>query len=233
MTKFLTSENYLEKLNEMNFPKLGTFWYAVFDNFLPPIEFAELKECLSNTRGNPTFPWYFEKSITGPCPNENPEAFYFVNLLFDIRDIKNEWNSSVPNLTPFTYILKKLNIMSLMRIKVNMYMKTYLPTVEIHAPHIDYNVDHIGALFFLTTCNAPTMLEDGTPIESKENRMLFFNASRPHSSGAPTDVLYRQTINFNYFGDGTSDFVHAGQGENMTLAASKNVNLSPFLFKVS
>ena len=35
MTTLITQENYLEKLNEVSFPKVGTFWYAVFDNFLP------------------------------------------------------------------------------------------------------------------------------------------------------------------------------------------------------
>ena len=32
MTTLITQENYLEKLNEVSFPKVGTFWYAVFDN---------------------------------------------------------------------------------------------------------------------------------------------------------------------------------------------------------
>ena len=57
MTTLITQENYLEKLNEVSFPKVGTFWYAVFDIFLPPIEYAEVKECLSSTSGNATFPW--------------------------------------------------------------------------------------------------------------------------------------------------------------------------------
>ena len=30
----------------------------------------------------------------------------------------------------------------------------------------------------------------------------FFNASTPHSSSAPTNTTYRQTININYFGLG-------------------------------
>ena len=91
---------------------------------------------------------------------------------------------------------------ALFRIKANMYFPSRSGKVEHHAPHIDSSFKHQGALFYLTTCDAPTTMADGTAIESVENRLLLFDPVTNHSSSSPTNAPYRQTINFNYFGAG-------------------------------
>ena len=64
--------------------------------------------------------------------------------------------------------------------------------------HTDYPYSHKGALFYINTNNAPTILEDGTKIEAIENRLLKFDPSFAHNSTHPTDTKTRITINFNY-----------------------------------
>ena len=44
-----------------------------------------------------------------------------------------------------------------------------------------------------------TVLHDGTKIESKRNRLLLFDGSKPHHSTNCTDDWRRININFNYF----------------------------------
>ena len=115
---------------------------------------------------------------------------------------REQWSNKV-NIDPFVAITSKLHIDALMRIKANLYASSYEHT--IHAPHIDYDLFHVGALFYVTDCDAPTYMADGTEIESKANRLVIFNAANPHSSSAPTNVPYRITININYFGAGANE----------------------------
>ena len=85
-----------------------------------------------------------------------------------------------------------------------MYFPSKTGKVEHHAPHRDSEFKHQGALFYLTTCDAPTTMADGTEIESIENRLLLFDPTSMHSSSSPTNAPFRVTINFNYFGAGVN-----------------------------
>ena len=51
----------------------------------------------------------------------------------------------------------------------------------------------------INTNNGFTILEDGEKIETKENRMLLFDASKKHKSTTCTDNIYKCNIIFNYF----------------------------------
>ncbi len=74
----------------------------------------------------------------------------------------------------------------------------YTDTVREHAPHVDYDFDHYGAIFALNTCDGFTRLTDGTKIESVENRFFIFNASQFHNSSTTSDAQSRYNINFNF-----------------------------------
>ena len=80
-----------------------------------------------------------------------------------------------------------------------MYMKSSTGEVYHHAKHVDYDNPNRGALFYLTTCNAPTVMADGYEVQAVENRMLFFDASKSHCSTNTTNTDRRVNINFNYF----------------------------------
>ena len=95
---------------------------------------------------------------------------------------------------PILYVLKPN---ALIRVKGNLY-----PNLNIdinNAYHIDYEFEHKGAIFYVNTNNGKTILEDGTEIDSVENRLLIFDASKPHCSTHCTDEKIRVNINFNYF----------------------------------
>jgi hypothetical protein len=51
----------------------------------------------------------------------------------------------------------------------------------------------------LNTCDGFTSLDDGTKIESIENRLLLFDSNKPHASSTCTNAKARFNMNFNYF----------------------------------
>ena len=74
-----------------------------------------------------------------------------------------------------------------------------LETLYEHNEHIDFEYSHNAAIFSLNTCNGYTKLNDGTKINSVANRMLLFDASKPHCSTNTSDQTARFNININYF----------------------------------
>ena len=93
-------------------------------------------------------------------------------------------------------LLNKLKVKSLIRIKANLY--TYVGTQIEHGFHIDNTYSHKGAIFSINSNNGYTILEDGTKIESVENRIVFFDATRLHNSSTTTTAKGRYNINFNF-----------------------------------
>ena len=93
--------------------------------------------------------------------------------------------------------MKASKVNSLIRIKCNLYPWTN--EVREHATHVDYRFPHNGPLFSLNTCDGYTKLEDGTKIESVENRMLLFNGGSEHCSTTTSNEKVRFNINFNFF----------------------------------
>jgi hypothetical protein len=189
----------------------GDPYFVVYDDFLPYQEFGTLKSYL--TEANLPF-WTISNQINRNDKNNND--FYMATMIYHNENgARNEWIQGIDE-QPFINISSKLHMFSLLRMKANLYV----PSVKghyIHAPHVDYDFGHQGALFFVTTCDAPTYMFDGTPIESIENRLLLFNPGTPHASSAPTNVPFRITININYIGQG----IHASN-----FAYLKNINPS-------
>ena len=54
-------------------------------------------------------------------------------------------------------------------------------------------------MFYLNDNDGVTVLNDGTEVESVANRLLLFDASKPHHSTTCTDADRRVNLNFNYF----------------------------------
>ena len=100
------------------------------------------------------------------------------------------WNKIRP-------IMNMLEMKSLIRCGVNYYPKTH--KILNHSYHTDFPFEHKGALFYINDNDGLTILEDGTEIEGVGNRLLLFDASRPHHSTTCTNATRRLNINFNYF----------------------------------
>ena len=84
------------------------------------------------------------------------------------------------------------------RIKANLYPRT--EEVQVHPFHSDTNeIEALqGALLCLNTCDGYTGFEDGTEVDSVENRVVFFDSTKPHHSTSCSNAAYRLNINVNF-----------------------------------
>jgi hypothetical protein len=158
--------------------------YKVIDNLLPKEKLKNIQDVMLSTE----FPWFFNNTVSNP--KEVIENFYFVHMFY-VKTI----NSSFYNI--LDPIIEKLDANALVRIKGNLH-----PNINKfieNNKHTDFNFQHKAAIFYVNTNNGFTILEDGTKIESIENRLLMFDPSKLHNSTNCTDEKCRVNINFNYF----------------------------------
>ena len=157
----------------------------IIDNFLDEKTLKELQEVLMGK----TFPWYYE-SVINSHHSEKDNTLYFVHIAYH-----HSANSSF-----YEYLRDifwdKLDIKSLIRIKVNCYPKT--DKLHINESHIDYDFKHKAAVFSINTNNGGTYFSD-KKVDSIENRIVLFDGNKPHSSSTCTNQKARFNINFNYF----------------------------------
>jgi len=161
--------------------------YEIIDNFLTQDKFLKVKNSILNSE----FSWNLTPWVSNL--NENlkiTSSYYFTHLFYSGLYVD-------PNSHIFIDILNQLEVKSLIRIKANLYPST--DNIEYQSEHIDYDYSHKGAIFYLNTNDGFTILEDGTKIESIENRILLFDPSKPHNSTTCTNDKCRVNVNLNYF----------------------------------
>ena len=161
--------------------------YEVIDNFLEPENFKKLTDNILRFPLG-VIPWYVTQDVAG---TNNFDQWGLTHGFYHKHQI---CSSSFKHLSD---VIDKLQIKSLIRIKGNLYPKT--DKLIEHDFHIDYEYPHKSGLYSLNTNNGFTIMEDGERIESVANRMLIFDASKPHKGTTCTDENFRANINFNYF----------------------------------
>ena len=175
--------------------------HEIIDNFLPQKEFKEIQEILLETNPNSQHhvTWsYVPYPVVLPPSSEEEEVrqkgmvdWYLIHTVYASEQFTSNFIQYLSPISPL------LGIKALMRIKINMYPNT--ETFKEHEMHTDLPFSHKAAILSVNTCDGYTKLEDGTKIDSVENRMLLFDASTLHSSTTCTDQPVRVNINFNYF----------------------------------
>jgi len=161
--------------------------HIVQDNYLNETDYKNLKNIMLGE----DFPWYFNDKVAD-MNDQDKFHFYWTHTFF--KQDGGVTSSFYKILDP---ILKKLKFKALIRIKANLFSNQ--GKIKEHETHSDFPFRHKSGLFSLNTCNGFTTLADGTKIESVGNRILFFDASKPHHSSTCTDEVVRININFNYF----------------------------------
>ena len=164
----------------------------VIDNFLPTDEFKRLQKVVIEE-----IPYYFKSKINDGHSKED-NTCYLIHNLYNYQyfpALASEW------LPHFKSISDRLEIISLMRMKINLYPRT--DKFEMHVPHTDYRMPHKGCVLSFNTCNGGTVLLDDkgkeVMINSVENRAVLFDPSELHSSTSCTDAKARFNVNVNYY----------------------------------
>lgn len=161
--------------------------YEVIDNFIPEADFLKLKTLMMSDE----FPWFYSPYITHENEKSVNNLFYMTHMFHYHNAIQS---NHIDLLNP---ILSRIDIKAIIRIKANLYPNQ--GKLYQHVSHTDYRYKHQGALFSINTCNGGTIMHDGKKIDSIENRIIFFDPSKPHSSTNLTDSSVRINVNHNFF----------------------------------
>lgn len=153
------------------------------DNFLEENYFNELYKLVTSE----DIEWHYNNKVTDR--NTNIESFYFAHNFLNNGIIQSKWAEAVNPL------LSKLDINVPIRVKANLYPN--IGKKHYNKPHVDYTFPCKGAILYLNSNDAPTTIED-TEVESIANRLVIFDASKPHYSCNPSNVKARFNININY-----------------------------------
>jgi hypothetical protein len=161
----------------------------IIDNFLHPETFKSIQSMFYRN----DFPWYWDEEIidknyfTVMCDeNENIQLihrFYFKN------ERRSNWN-----ITP---IVEALGANALVRVKANLNFAT--KEIIKHGYHVDNLLNCKTAIYYVNSNDGFTEFEDGTRVESVENRVLIFDSNTRHTGTTCTNQKRRIVVNLNYF----------------------------------
>tara|TARA_R100000900_G_C3243775_1_gene145821 strand:- start:81 stop:566 length:486 start_codon:yes stop_codon:yes gene_type:complete len=135
-------------------------------------------------------PFFFNTSVAYKEDKKTKTDFYFTHTVYE----QQKPNSQLYD--KFIPILEKLEVKSLIRIKINLYPRT--EKLHYHNKHKDWDFKHKGCIIGLNDCNGFTIIKD-KKIPSVANQALLFDPSVEHNSTTCTDQQARFNINFNYF----------------------------------
>lgn len=175
-------------------------------NFLEP-EFFKNKFGILN--GSNNFPWFYSKNTAYEAAIDDQHLwdFSYSHTLFVNDSVGGEIGELCVKMTDEICRTFDLTLEKLIRIRAGMITKT--PVSYVHEAHVDYPYEHITALFYLTTCNGPTilynqkfpnnlLLTEARRIVPEENKIVLFEGLQYHSSSSQTDTKQRIVINFNF-----------------------------------
>ena len=163
--------------------------YEIIDNFLEADDFNRLRDVLMG----PHFDWYFNDSVLDENEEKKINQYQFIhNLYIRHRPTSNYFEVLEP-------IISKIKPVALLKIKANLNPRTE-NNIE-HGYHVDYEnslSNQRTGVFYLNTNDGFTLFEDGTKVESVENRFVSFKTSINHTGSTCTNENRRVLINFNY-----------------------------------
>ena len=161
----------------------------IIDNFLDKNDFRDLQNIVLSA----DFPWYLNHGVSY---KGDDSGIMFTHLMY-----KNDTFNSSFTLGGLEIFKEKLNIVSLVRAKINLLHRT--EEIIEHHSHIDIENppnDLKTAILYLNTNNGYTKFATGEKVDSVANRLITFKGSLEHFGTTNScDAPYRVVFNLNYF----------------------------------
>jgi hypothetical protein len=171
--------------------------YKIIDNFLSEENFKKIQSIILGNSKFSDFPWFINYNVVdSDSESKCLYSYQFTHMIY---------NECCPKSKYFELmypILNKLNIISLIKIKVN------LNPVTKEKIQFDWHVDYKTktnkfktAIYYINTNNGKTLLRENDSmieVDSVENRILIFDQNLEHTGTTCTDKKIRCLINFNY-----------------------------------
>ena len=163
----------------------------VYDNFLSKHELDEINSSLFSDKS--VFNLYFSRSKMSDGVKEDGIT-QFIHFLYVDNQIVSDFFGLFSNT-----IFNKLNILSFIRVKLNLQIRDSM--IRKSQLHRDIEViaqEQKTGIFYLNSNNGYTFFENGEKIKSVENRMVIFPSSLYHAGTTHTDAQYRCVVNMNW-----------------------------------
>ena len=164
----------------------------IINNFLDQPSFYHLK----NTMLSNFVCWNFNQAID--YKDEEGDKFQFTHSFYK----ENEgFISNVSHYGVINPILEIIRPKEVVRIKANLLTRTQKIIPNTFHTDIGGNmgvIPYTTAIFYVNSNNGYTEFEDGTIVESVENRWVSFPEDIKHRGTSCTDERVRVVINFNY-----------------------------------
>tara|TARA_Y100000389_G_C17471282_1_gene531367 strand:+ start:8878 stop:9453 length:576 start_codon:yes stop_codon:yes gene_type:complete len=159
------------------------------------------------------FPWHYLEDTTYEFGNKKSiQTPGFSHLLFSNDSKQSEF------LDEFTPMFLKgveacgLKLISTMRLRLGFLLKTRynLPNMPYvyNTPHIDFDVDHYTALYYLNSCDGDTIIFNQTEESEKYSikhrstpaagKFMLFNGNHYHASSCPKMEPSRIVLTMNF-----------------------------------
>ena len=160
--------------------------FKIIDKFLSSEEHLVLKTLMEDNN----FPWYYYKAKVKLKKTEKLFDYQLSHIFYNENKVNSEYFN---DLNP---IIKKLDPLSLVRIKAN--LNPISNKLNVSEYHTDQNFKCKAAIYYLNENNGYTMIGD-KKVESKANRIVLFDADKKHYGTNSTNCNNRMVININYF----------------------------------
>lgn len=158
-------------------------------NFLTKEEFKKIYDLLTGDN----FPWYLNNNKTFIDKNYNIHDWQLTHTFYKNFNI---WSSFFNFLEP---LIKKINPVSLLRIKVNLTAPhDKIISYGMHTD-FDYKEKNIKTgIFYINTNNGLTIFENNIKYKSEKNKFIFFPCNLKHAGTTHTDTKQRIVLNINW-----------------------------------
>lgn len=165
----------------------------IIDDFLNPFQIKNTKKILFSEE----IEWYYSQYTVHKKNEEedNLDNYQFTHVFYC-----HETGTRSRTFDIITPIIEKLGVTKLIRAKANLNPRTYEPFVhEFHEDVTEVYAGAKSAIIYLNTNNGYTVFDDGTKVDSIENRALLFDSQQVHAGVTCTDQKVRIIISVVYF----------------------------------
>jgi hypothetical protein len=172
---------------------------------MPEAAFTELVETFDKIDWNPQMIFATDKpGIVFPSDGipmaDETKNIQFINKLYENGYSKAMYENPVL-FDLFRGIEGQLNSIKLLKAKANLsmsYDKQYQFGMHVDMSEFLHISAHKTAILYLNDNDGYTLLEDGTKLLSKANRMVVFDGSTYHAPVNATNVNLRRVLNINF-----------------------------------
>jgi hypothetical protein len=161
--------------------------YKIIDNFLEYDDFIFIKSQIENNM----FPWYYSGVLQNKTQSEIDAKynFQFVHVFYKEKKQNSFQFASLNKL------IEKIQPKCLLKVKAN--LNPISDKIVEHGYHVDF-LNVTTCVFYVNSNNGYTKFQDGTVVNSLENRAVFFDSNLLHTGTTVTDQPYRIVLNINF-----------------------------------